>query len=245
MQARESSKEKTHLESTIRKRQALNSQNWTLNQGPPTETKATSNAQSLDTTAKYQSLQPLNGFKSIQNESIQKTSTSSMTTTITLVRASASSPLQGYPSNRQDFSLSSSSRPRSQISPTLAQKSTAHEVRSSARYIRIAATRLARPMTIFSHLLNLKCLMPGENRALKAKVFSLDSIEAPNRWRKSNSTDGIWAKEGDPEASAKMAQLNLQKTRFLEKYRTPKRKARLGDPKSIKDLKISLEFTDR
>ena len=71
---------------------------------------------------------------------------------------------------------------------------------------------------------------PRRKSSSKAKVSSLDSIEAPNRWRKSNSTDGIWAKEGDPEASAGMTQLNLQKTRFLEKYRTPKRKAGHRDP---------------
>ena len=147
-------------------------------------------------------------------------------------------------SNRQDFSRSQVLADQSKSDfPNPGLMPTAHEVRSSARYIRITATRLAlRSNDYIFALAELEVLDAlGENRALKAKVSSLDSIEAPNRWRKSNLTDGIWAKEGDPEASAEMARLNLQKTRFLEKYRTPKRKARLAEiQKSIKDSEDQL-----
>ena len=147
-------------------------------------------------------------------------------------------------SNRQDFSRSQVLADQSKSDfPNPGLMPTAYEVRSSARYIRIAATRLAlRSSDYIFALAELEVLDAlGENRALKAKVSSLDSIEAPNRWRKSNLTDGIWAKEGHPEVSAEMARLNLQKTRFLEKYRTPKRKTRLAEiQKSIKDSEDQL-----
>ena len=148
-------------------------------------------------------------------------------------------------SNRQDFSRSQVLADQSKADlPNPGLAPVAHEVRSSARYIRIAATRLApRSNDYIFALAEVQVLDAlGENRANKAKVTALDSIEAPSRWRKSNLTDGIWAKEGDPEAAGELAGLNQEKTRLLDKACTPERKARLAElDKSIRQAAENLK----
>ena len=42
----------------------------------------------------------------------------------------------------------------------------------------------------------------GKNVAEGVKVISLDSIEAPVRWRRTNLVDGIWPHAADPKAEA-------------------------------------------
>ena len=61
-----------------------------------------------------------------------------------------------------------------------------HGVQSSARYIRVKATKLAPRSNDFIFALAELEVLDGndKNRALKAKVSSIDSIEAPNRWRR-------------------------------------------------------------
>jgi mono/diheme cytochrome c family protein len=65
----------------------------------------------------------------------------------------------------------------------------------SARYIRLTATKLVNRLAS-DYILAIAELeawdADGKNRAAKAPVTALDSIEAPIRWRKSNLTDGIY-----------------------------------------------------
>lgn len=65
---------------------------------------------------------------------------------------------------------------------------------TSGRYVRITATKLAlRQNDYMLALAELEVLdAEGKNRAAKAAVSALDSIEAPIRWRKSNLTDGLY-----------------------------------------------------
>jgi hypothetical protein len=104
-------------------------------------------------------------------------------------------------------------------------------VQSSARYIRVKATKLApRSNDYIFALAELEVLDGnGKNRALRAKVSSLDSIEAPVRWRQNNLTDGIWAKGSDKAAAQETARLNKEKTALLAKLQTPERMTRLAE----------------
>jgi mono/diheme cytochrome c family protein len=63
----------------------------------------------------------------------------------------------------------------------------------SGRYVRVTATKLApRQNDYILAIAELEALdAAGMNRALKAPVSALDSIEAGPRWRKSNLTDGL------------------------------------------------------
>jgi hypothetical protein len=69
----------------------------------------------------------------------------------------------------------------------------------------------------------------GNNRALKAKVSSLDSIEAPVRWRRSNLTDGIWAQGSDKASAREIAKLNKEKVALMASLQTPERMKRLTE----------------
>jgi hypothetical protein len=64
----------------------------------------------------------------------------------------------------------------------------------SGRYVRVTATKLApRQNDYVLALAELEAVdAEGTNRAAKAPVTALDSIEAPTRWRKSNLTDGLY-----------------------------------------------------
>ena len=55
-------------------------------------------------------------------------------------------------------------------------------------------------------------------------VRSLDSIEAPVRWRRSNLTDGIWPKAADPAAVAELAEANRRRSELMNRVLTPERK---------------------
>ncbi len=123
-----------------------------------------------------------------------------------------------------------------------------YAVQSSARYLRIAATKLAlRSNDYIFALAELQVLDgDGKNRALKAKVSSLDSIEAPIRWRRSNLTDGIWASSAGKEASREIANLNKEKADLVAKFQTPKRKTRIGElDKAIKQANAELAKTSK
>ena len=92
-----------------------------------------------------------------------------------------------------------------------------HGVQSSARYIRVKATKLAPRSNDFIFALAELEVLDGndKNRALKAKVSSIDSIEAPNRWRRSNLTDGIWAQGSDKASTREIAKLNKEKAALM------------------------------
>ncbi|MCA9175382.1 MAG: DUF1553 domain-containing protein [Planctomycetales bacterium] len=99
---------------------------------------------------------------------------------------------------------------------------------TAVRQIRVTATRLAprQGVHIFA-LAELQALTAnGENAAVGAKVTSLDSIEAPVRWRRSNLTDGKWAEGADAEVSRELAALESQRRELLAAIETPERMER-------------------
>ena len=141
-------------------------------------------------------------------------------------------------SNREDFS-------RSQVLADESKKDFAnpglipveYSVQSSARYLRVTATKLAlRSNDYIFALAELEVQDgKGKNRALKAKVSSLDSIEAPNRWRRTNLTDGIWAQGSDKASGREISKLNKEKVELMAKLETPERLKRLAElEKAIK-----------
>ena len=134
-------------------------------------------------------------------------------------------------SNRQDFSRSQvlvNESGRDFPNPGLMPLD--YKAESSARFLRVHATRLARRADNDYNfaLAEVEVLdSAGGNRALNAKVSALDSIEAPVRWRKSNLTDGIWARAGDKESEAALAKLEKKKEDLLTRLYTVERKTRL------------------
>ena len=127
-------------------------------------------------------------------------------------------------SNREDFSRSQVLIDRSKkdfANPGLLPVELA--VRSSARFLRIEATRLAKRSNDYIFALDeLRVLdEQGLNLAEKKKVSALDSIEAPNRWTKANLTDGKWAKSKSPANDGKLAELRKERQSFVESLRSP------------------------
>lgn len=136
-------------------------------------------------------------------------------------------------SNREDFS-------RSQVLvdqsggdfPNPGLMPLGYQTNSLARFVRIRATKLARrAANDFNFALAEVEIMDGAggNRALKGKVSSLDSVEAPIRWRKSNLTDGIWPRGEDRESVASLVELEKKKQGLLARLHTVERKKRLGE----------------
>jgi hypothetical protein len=96
-----------------------------------------------------------------------------------------------------------------------------------ARYLRITATKLAERSNDYIFALAEVEVFDesGSNVALKATVESLDSIEAPVRWAKSNLTDGIWAQAGDPNAVHELSEASKMRSEILASIKTPDRMA--------------------
>jgi len=127
-------------------------------------------------------------------------------------------------SNREDFSRSQVLVDRSKedfVNPGLLPVEL--PVRSSARFLRIEATRLAKRSNDYIFALDeLRVLdEEGLNLAEKKKVSALDSIEAPNRWTKANLTDGKWAKSKSPASDGKLDELRKERQSFVESLRSP------------------------
>lgn len=127
-------------------------------------------------------------------------------------------------SNREDFSRSQVLIDRSKkdfANPGLLPVELA--VRSSARFLRIEATRLAKRSNDYIFALDeLRVLdEEGLNLAERKKVKALDSIEAPNRWTKANLTDGKWAKSKIPSNDGKLAELRKKRQSFVKSLRSP------------------------
>ncbi len=98
----------------------------------------------------------------------------------------------------------------------------------TARYIRMTATKLATRQNdyIFS-LAELEVVdAQGQNIALGAAVSAMDSIEAPDRWRRSNLTDGIWPSAVNSDAAASLANITKQRDNLLKSLDTADRIAR-------------------
>jgi hypothetical protein len=115
---------------------------------------------------------------------------------------------------------------------------------TKARFVRVTATRLApRQNDFILALAELQVFdQAGNNVALQSVVTSLDSIEAPERWRKSNLTDGIWASADDEAAITQLADAQQQRQVILDRITTAERTAereRLG--KEIASLESQLK----
>ena len=113
-----------------------------------------------------------------------------------------------------------------------------------ARFVRVTATRLAPRQNDFILALGELQVFDqaGNNVALQSVVMSLDSIEAPDRWRKSNLTDGIWASAGDEAAITQLADAQQQRQIILDRITSAERTAereRLG--KEIASLEGQLK----
>lgn len=86
---------------------------------------------------------------------------------------------------------------------------------NGGRYIRVTATRLAPRQNDFIFALSeLEALTAeGTNVAAGKEVTAMDSIEAPDRWRKSNLTDGWYP--GSKEDSGRLASAKAEKDALL------------------------------
>ncbi|MBI1372587.1 MAG: DUF1549 domain-containing protein [Phycisphaera sp.] len=91
---------------------------------------------------------------------------------------------------------------------------------ATGRYLRVTATKLAtRQNDYIFALAELQAIAAasGENVARGRAVTSLDSIEAPVRWRRSNLTDGIYFTGGaDPQQQVEAAMLRQERQRLLD-----------------------------
>ncbi|MGV3755681.1 MAG: DUF1553 domain-containing protein [Verrucomicrobiota bacterium] len=89
---------------------------------------------------------------------------------------------------------------------------------ATGRYLRVTATKLAlRKDDYIFALAELQVFdSTGHNLAANAPVTSLDSIEAPPRWRKANLVDAI-APQPDPATSGRLAELQAEKAALLDK----------------------------
>ena len=97
---------------------------------------------------------------------------------------------------------------------------------TKARFIRITVSKLReRAKDFMFALAEVEVLnTDGKNVALKAEVSALDSIEAPDRWRKTNLTDGIWPQAGDAAAITQLAEVQQQHQAILDRINTPERR---------------------
>ncbi len=102
------------------------------------------------------------------------------------------------------------------------------EAKAKARFLRVTATKLARRSN--DYILALAELevfdATGKNLALKARVSSPDSIEAPVRWRRTNLTDGNFPIATDVKAIGALQKAQAERQRIAAKLQTPERQAR-------------------
>ena len=94
----------------------------------------------------------------------------------------------------------------------------------SARFIRVTATRLAaRSNDYIFALAELAALDPqGNNLAAGRTVTSLDSIEAPPRWRRANLVDGYYDRvRAVPRILSRIVALNAKWSRLRKTLLTP------------------------
>lgn len=95
------------------------------------------------------------------------------------------------------------------------------------RHVRVTATQLAERKNDFILALAELEVYGSEDQSINlakgATVTSLDSIEAPVRWQKSNLVDGKWAQGGDPTLDQKLKELTEELQAMLAKIETPER----------------------
>jgi len=102
------------------------------------------------------------------------------------------------------------------------------ETKSKVRFVRITATRLAkRSNDYILALAEMEAFdATDKNVALKAKVSSPDSIEAPVRWRRANLTDGHFPVATDKAAIAALQNAQRNRRAVIAKLQTAERQAR-------------------
>jgi len=106
--------------------------------------------------------------------------------------------------------------------------SVSFQTKNKVRLVRVTATRLAKRSNdyIFA-LAELEAFDgTGKNVALKAKVSSPDSIEAPIRWRRTNLTDGHFPIAADEKAIGVLQKVQADRQAMVAKLRKPERQAR-------------------
>ncbi|MEM7014995.1 MAG: DUF1549 and DUF1553 domain-containing protein, partial [Verrucomicrobiota bacterium] len=107
--------------------------------------------------------------------------------------------------------------------------------RRSMQFIRVTATKLVNHNNHMFALAELELLdANGDNLAASAKVTSKDSIEAPNRWRRTNLVDGKFTTGGDPKAMVELSKSRENLTAILTKIETPERVAKIDELKKKK-----------
>ncbi len=100
------------------------------------------------------------------------------------------------------------------------------------RRVRVTATRLAERQSDFIFALaELQIFSGDRNFAIDAAVNSLDSIEAPIRWRRQNLTDDLWPRIGNPEATEEIQEARSGRDEILAAVTTPERVARRSEAK--------------
>ena len=102
------------------------------------------------------------------------------------------------------------------------------ETTRSARFIRVTGTKLFdRSGQFILALSELQAIDDtGRNAAKGAKVSSLDSIEAPVRWRRTNLVDGIWPRAADPAILDQLVKAEAQRAAILARVNTAERQQR-------------------
>lgn len=117
------------------------------------------------------------------------------------------------------------------------------ETNIRVRIIRISALKLAeRADDYIFALAELQVFdNAGKNVALKGKVYSKDSIEAPARWQKRNLVDGIFPQSKNQEAQTKLAELRSQHQSLLASIGAPEKLAEIDSiNSSLKQFKSEL-----
>ena len=99
---------------------------------------------------------------------------------------------------------------------------------ATAQYIRVTATQLAERKNDFIFALaEVEVLDTADmNVAMEAQVTSLDSIEAPTRWRRSNLVDGRWSSTIHKDTAQTLATVRDQLQRLEAKIETRERMTR-------------------
>lgn len=115
------------------------------------------------------------------------------------------------------------------VNPGVVPQTAAAPKETSARYVRITATKLAPRMNDFIFALAELMVLTasGENVAAGKPVTSLDSIEAPVRWSRKNLVDGYYY--GIKSAAVgEIAKLTEKRQAILARAISPQLKAEVG-----------------
>ena len=119
-----------------------------------------------------------------------------------------------------------------------------YKVNSHARYFRVEAVELTERKNDFIFALAELELFNADDLNLAAgkNVTAKDSIEAPNRWRKLNLTDGKWPKSKNSESSRQLLALNEERETFLSSIQTDEEKQELVAKKTeLKEVEKNLK----